>query len=68
MNDFTLSTIGQFAKLHPGLTESSVRWHVFNATSNGLEKAGAIRRVGRRVYIVVERYQAWIDAGAKASA
>ena len=64
----TIHKVGQFAKTQPGLTEAALRWQIFNADKNGLDKAGAIRRVGRRVYIVGERYLAWFDAQGSGAA
>ena len=62
MNGVTLYSVQQFAKEQPALTEPAIRWQIFKAADNGLEKAGAVRRVGRRVYIVAERYLAWLDS------
>lgn len=66
MNGITLYTIRQFSQAQPALSEASIRWQVFNAQKNGLEKAGAVRRAGRRVYIVAERYLAWLDSQGNA--
>lgn len=66
MNGITLYTISQFAQAHHGLSESALRWQIFRAAENGLDQAGAIRRVGRRVYIIGERYLQWLDSGASA--
>lgn len=54
-----LKTVSDFAKQSP-FTVASLRWLVFNAASNGLETSGAIIRVGRRVYIDVDGFDAWI--------
>lgn len=62
MNGITLFTIRQFSQAQPALSEASIRWQIFNAHKNGLDQAGAIRRAGRRVYIVAERYLAWLDS------
>lgn len=63
----TLYKVGQFAKTQPGLTEAALRWQIFNSQENGLQESGAIRRVGRRVYIIAERYLAWLDGQGKAA-
>jgi hypothetical protein len=42
-------------------TEPSLRWLVFNARTNGLAAAGAITRVGRRVYINLDACDCWLD-------
>jgi hypothetical protein len=68
MNEITLYTIRQFAQAQPAMSEASLRWQIFNAQQNGLDKAGAIRRVGRRVYIVGERYLSWLDGQGSAKA
>ena len=56
-----------FCERNPGFTVGAVRWHVFNAHRNGLEAMGAVRRIGRRVYVVEERFLDWVDRGAKAA-
>ena len=43
-------------------TEPMVRWHVFNAATNGLIDAGAVVRIGRRVFIDPAAFDRWIDA------
>lgn len=43
-------------------TEPSLRWMVFNEGSNGLRDAGAIVRLGRRVYIDLDRFDAWLTS------
>jgi hypothetical protein len=41
----------------PGL-----RYHIFNAKTNGLERFNAIRRVGRRILIDPVAFHAWVDS------
>jgi hypothetical protein len=57
-----LRTVRQFAEEHDGFREPSLRWLIFKAKENGLERAGAIVRVGRKVLIDEDRFFAWIDA------
>lgn len=59
-----LKTIGRFAAESP-FSESQLRWWTFCADRNGLTAAGAIVRIGRRVYIDVDRFDAWIDSQQK---
>lgn len=40
------------------LSLDSIRWLIFNAKSNGLESA--ICRIGRRVFIDVDAFDAWL--------
>lgn len=54
-----LRTVSQFAESSP-FSEASVRWMIHKARDNGLAAAGAIVRVGRRVYIDAERFDAWL--------
>jgi hypothetical protein len=56
-----LLTVKQFADAHPAFTEAGIRWQIFNEKHNGLAESGAILRRGRRVYIDVDRYFAWLD-------
>jgi hypothetical protein len=53
----------KFVERNPGFTEPAVRWHIFNSHKNGLDAFGAIRRIGRRVYVIEERFLAWVDNG-----
>lgn len=56
-----LKTVSAFAADQP-FSEGSVRWWIFQAKENGLEEAGAIVRIGRRVYIDVNAFDAWLVA------
>ena len=57
-----LQRVKQFAQSsNSAFTEPSVRWLIFNEKENGLADAGAIVRVGRRVFIDVDRFYRWID-------
>lgn len=63
-----LATVGKFAAQSP-FTEHQLRWWLFNRDRNGLADAGAVVRLGRRIYIDVNRFDQWIEAqnGAPAS-
>jgi hypothetical protein len=53
--------VAAFAKRYPDLaSESSLRWQIFHSDSNGLDDAGAILRVGGRVFIHRGRYLNWL--------
>lgn len=41
-----------------GFNEAALRWLVFNAATNGLDSA--IVHVGRRVFIDLTRFNAWV--------
>lgn len=56
----TLTTVTELANRSP-FSEGQLRWWIFEAGRNGLDEAGAIVRIGRRVYIDVAAFDAWID-------
>ncbi len=53
-------TVAQFAA-ETSFTEPQLRWWIFHAASNGLTRAGAIKRIGRRVYIDPDAFDRWVD-------
>jgi hypothetical protein len=57
-----LKTVSQFASESGVWSEASLRWMIFQAEANGLSKAGAIVRIGRRVYIDPAGFDRWITA------
>ncbi|WP_123591687.1 DNA-binding protein [Salinisphaera orenii] len=50
-----LQTVAQFANGTP-FTEGQIRWWIFNSANNGMDDAGVILRVGRRVYLDPDRF------------
>ena len=42
-------------------SEGQLRWWIFMSASNGLDAANAVVRVGRRVYIDLDRFDDWIE-------
>lgn len=56
------STVNQFSEKHPAFTRGGLRALIFSASSNGLAKAGAIVRIGRRVLIDEEKFFGWVKA------
>ena len=61
----TLLTVSQFIKKHPFISNGGLRFQIFDAKNNGLEKAEAVVRMGRRVLIDEGRYFAWIESQQK---
>jgi len=55
-----LQTVPTLAAAGP-FSEGQIRWFIFCAGSNGLAQADAVVRVGRRVYIDVDKFDSWID-------
>jgi hypothetical protein len=54
--------VAQFHQEHDEFSQSALRWRIFKAQDNGLQQAGAVVRVGRRVYLDPERFFAWIES------
>ena len=67
MNQFV--TVKQFADQYPAFSEASLRYLIFESkprksttgevAGNGMDVA--LRRVGRRIYIVPQAFFAWVD-------
>lgn len=57
----SLQTVQQFCDENRAFTPGGVRWLLFNRKANGLEKSGAVVRIGRRVLIDDARFFNWID-------
>lgn len=70
MSSRNLSTVHQFSQKHPAFTVGSLRWQIFNSRTNGLDQAGVILRVGRKVLIDEDRFFVWLDrqSGIQAAA
>jgi hypothetical protein len=58
----TLSTVNQFTAKQPAFTLGGMRALIFNAHDNGLIKAGAIVRVGRKVLIDETKFFGWVES------
>lgn len=56
-------TVRQYAERYPWPSESALRWMIFHAATNGMESA--LIRVGRRVIIDVEAFNAWVHSQGK---
>ena len=60
-----LRTVRQIAEANPAFSEASLRWLIFNAKKNGLNRA--IIRVGRRVLIDETLFDEWLGEQGKSS-
>jgi len=60
-------TVTQFAEKHPAFTPGGLRAWIFNENTNGLAKAGAIVRIGRKVLIDEAKFFAWVESQNKAA-
>ncbi|MCP4656882.1 MAG: DNA-binding protein [bacterium] len=54
-----LRTVKQVSRERPAFTEASLRWLIFNAEQNGLNRA--LVRIGRRLLIDLERFDQWLE-------
>lgn len=57
-----LFTVRQFAEANPAFSEASLRWQIFNARENGLQRAGALLRNGRRILIDADKFYQWLES------
>lgn len=57
----SLLTVNQFCEKHRAFTRGGLRDRIFYAETNGLKKAKAILRNGRRVLIDEERFFNWLQ-------
>ena len=55
-----LRTVRQLASMNPAFSQASLRWMIFNAETNGLDRA-LIKR-GRRVLIDVPEFERWLES------
>lgn len=60
INQSRLLSVSQLSTAHPVFTEASLRWMIFKGAENGLERSGAICRLGRKVLIDEARFLDWV--------
>jgi hypothetical protein len=56
------STVNQFTDKHRAFTTGGMRALIFNENTNGIAKAGAVVRLGRKVLIDEAKFFAWIES------
>ena len=54
-----LASVNQTAEQYPAFTTSSLRYWIFNSKTNGFDQC--IFRVGRKILIDLDLFEAWID-------
>jgi hypothetical protein len=52
-------TVQQYVAAHPYYSMASFRWILFGRHTNGLAKAGAVIKIGKKILIDPERVEAW---------
>lgn len=56
-----LAPVKKIPLIYPGaFSQSSIRWLIFNERHNGF--AACVRRIGKKVLIDLDAFEAWIDA------
>jgi hypothetical protein len=55
-------TVSQVAASITGLSENSLRWHIFKRSVNGLDERKAVLKVGRRVLLDFDKYCEWLES------
>ncbi|AUN96404.1 hypothetical protein C0099_08565 [Pseudazoarcus pumilus] len=70
-----MATVAQVAEAYPVFSQAALRDLIFKSADrfnskgdripgNGLAEAGAIKRIGRKVLIDLDAFEAWIDSHA----
>ena len=59
MTDENYLTVRQCAEKYQAFSESALRYYIFHAESNHLNKA--LRRVGKKILIAENAFLAWIE-------
>ncbi len=62
----TFVSVKQLADRQPALTTNGIRHVIFNKEKNGLDKSGAICRIGKKLLIDEAKFIEWIQSGAAA--
>ncbi|MDL2296062.1 hypothetical protein LJC18_04640 [Lachnospiraceae bacterium OttesenSCG-928-E19] len=61
-NTPNLKTVHQFIAENPAFTLGGIRAYIFNEERNGLKTSGAIKRIGRKILIDVEKFFDWVES------
>lgn len=61
----TYYTVLQFCELHKAFSVGGIRHLIFHESSNGLEKSGAIVRMGRKILINEQKFFSWLESQNK---
>lgn len=57
-------TVKQLAEKTPYLSESAIRWMLFNRRTNGLDKA--VTKLGKKVLVDDEKFNQWVESHREA--
>jgi|TARA_R100000005_G_scaffold96162_1_gene81120 hypothetical protein len=59
MNFQNLLSISQLVKFNPALSESMIRWWIFNAKANGFHKC--LIKIGGRIFVDRSAFEQWLE-------
>ena len=62
MRPSNLRTVKQVANPNSPFSESTVRWWIFNAATNGMNDMGVIVRIGDSVYLDDPKLDGWLES------
>lgn len=54
-------TVDQLVSKHPCFTKGGLRSYIFFEETNGLNKSGAIIRLGRKILIDEDKFLQWVE-------
>jgi hypothetical protein len=54
------ATVRELSKIFPSFSEPSLRYLIFNAQKNGINKC--IRKIGRKIIFNVPAFETWINS------
>ena len=57
-------TVKQLAEKNPYLTESAIRWMLFNRKTNGLSVA--VTKLGKKILVDDEKFDQWVESHGEA--
>lgn len=60
IEEHQILTVKQFAQRHTWITLAGLRWLLFRRDSNGLQKSGAILKIGRKILIDEQLFLQWL--------
>lgn len=59
-----LASVKKTSEIYPdAFSESSIRFLIFNEEQNGFQRC--VRRIGKKVLLDLEQFEAWIDEQGK---
>lgn len=57
------ATVLQIPEIYPSFTQPAIRWLLFKQKTNGFSVC--VRKLGRKILIDLDSFEAWIDSHSK---